>query len=190
MSSLEIVGTILGIVGVALMIRRNLWAFPISLVQVVIFGWVCLGQRLYSDTLLQGMFFVALVHGWWRWTHPGAGQVELPVQALTPIARGAWAAGTVLLWLVWGTMMHRATDAALPYGDGFVFAVSVSAQWLQARKKIENWPGWLVANTAAIAVFIAKDLFLFAALYAIFWVMAIWGWREWRRALRGGAAHA
>jgi nicotinamide mononucleotide transporter len=188
MSPLEILGTILGIVGVGLMIRRNLWAFPISLAQVVIFGWVCFEQRLYSETVLQVMFFAALAHGWWRWTHPGAGRTELPVQALTPRRRIAWLAGTLVLWLAWGTLMHRGTDAALPYGDGFVFAVSVASQWLQARKNIENWPGWLVANTVAIGVFVVKDLFLFAGLYGIFWCMAIWGWREWNAAMKGTAS--
>jgi nicotinamide mononucleotide transporter len=182
MSYLEILGTILGLGGVALMIRRNLWAFPVSLLQVVIFGWVCYEQRLYSETVLQAIFFVALAYGWWRWTHPGANRIELPVQKMTALQRGCWAAATLVLWLGWGGLMAGKTDAALPYGDGFVFAVSVASQWLQARKIIENWIGWIAANTAAIAVFLLKDLLLFAALYAVFWVMAWWGWREWHRA--------
>lgn len=187
MSIWEITGTVLGVIGVWLMIRRNLWAFPVGLAQVVIFGWVCYGQRLYSETLLQVMFFAALAHGWWHWTHARPGRGELPVQRLTHGGRTAWTAGTLALWLAWGTAMHRFTDAALPYGDGFVFAVSVAAQWLQARKNIENWPGWLVANTAAIGVFVLKELYLFAGLYVVFWLMALWGWREWRQAMRGAA---
>ncbi len=182
MSPLEITGTVLGVIGVALMVRRNLWAFPVSLVQVTIFGWVCFGQRLYSEAVLQGMFFVALAHGWWHWTHPDGPRAELPVQRLSPAARAGWLAGTLALWLGWGTAMHRA-GAALPYGDAFVFAVSVVSQWLQARKFIENWPGWLVANTVAIGVFTMKELHLFAGLYAVFWLMALWGWREWRAAM-------
>lgn len=184
MSWLEIIGTVLGVVGVALMIRRNLWAFPVGLAQVSLFGWVCFGEKLYSETVLQGMFFAALAHGWWHWTHPGAGRTELPVRALTGAARLGWAAGTLVLWLAWGTLMHRATDAALPYADAFVFAVSVAAQWLQARKRIENWPGWLIANSVALGVFVVKDLYLFAGLYSIFWCMALWGWREWWTAMK------
>ncbi len=188
MSIGEIIGTVLGVIGVWLMIRRSLWAFPVGLAQVVIFGWVCFGQRLYSETVLQVMFFAALAHGWWHWTHPGQGRSELPVQRLPPQGAAAWVGGTLALWVVWGTAMHRFTDAALPYGDGFVFAVSGASQWLQARKNIENWAGWLIANTAGIGVFIVKGLYLFAALYAVFWLMAMWGWREWRKSMQGRGA--
>ena len=182
MSIWEIIGTVLGIIGVWLMIRRSLWAFPIGLAQVVIFGWVCFQTGLYSETSLQLMFFAALVHGWWYWTHPGAGRAERSVTRLSAKARFAWSGVAVVLWLVWGLVMQR-LGATLPFGDAFVFAVSVVSQWLQARKHIENWPGWLVANTVAIGVFLVKELYLFAGLYVIFWLMALWGWREWRKSV-------
>lgn len=188
MTGLEIIGTVLGVVGVALMIRRSLWAFPVGLVQVTLFGWVCFGAKLYSETVLQALFFGALVHGWWHWTHPGQGRPELPVSRLSAAARVGVGAGALALWLAWGTAMARLTDAALPYADAFVLATSAVAQWLQARKLIENWPGWLAANTTAIVVFLGKDLHLFAGLYLVFWVMACWGWREWAAAERKAAA--
>lgn len=188
-SALEQVATILGIAGVWLMIRQSLWAFPAGIIQVVIFGCVCFEGRLYSETVLQLMFLVALLHGWWHWTHPSGGAAVLPVQRLSPRARIAWTAGTLALWSVWGTGMHRFTDAALPYWDGFVFATSVSSQWLQARKAIENWTGWLIANTVAIGVFAAKGYWWFAVLYAIFWLMALAGLRAWSHPHAESAAH-
>lgn len=183
MSVWEIIGTVLGVIGVLLMIRRSLWAFPVGLAQVVIFGWVCFQSRLFSETVLQGMFFISLAHGWWHWTHPGAGRPELPVTRLSVGARAGWIGGAFALWLVWGFAMQW-LGAALAYADAFVFAVSAVSQWLQARKHIENWTGWLVANTAAVAVFLVKGLHLFAGLYVIFWLMALWGRREWRRTMR------
>ena len=87
----------------------------------------------------------------------------------------------------WGTLMHRTTDAALPYWDAFILIFSLIAQWLQARKKLECWPGWLLVNTVAIGVYWVKDLRLTAGLYAIFWLMALWGWREWHRSMKEAA---
>ena len=187
MSGPEVIATALGVLGVGLMIRRNLWAFPVGIAQVAIFGWVCFVQKLYSETALQMMFFAALAHGWWHWTHSGQDKAELPVQRLSNSARLAWVLAALVLWAGWGAIMQRA-GAALAWGDAFVFAVSVCAQWLQARKCIENWPGWLIANTVAIGVFLVKELYLFAGLYGLFWVMALWGWREWQKALRAQRA--
>jgi nicotinamide mononucleotide transporter len=146
---------------------------------------VCFTGKLYSETTLQVFFFVALVYGWWHWTHSGGDRREpLRVQRLSRAATIGWTAGTLAIWAIWGTLMHRFTDAALPYWDGFVFATSVASQWLQSRKALENWIGWLVANTVAIGVFWVKGYYWFAVLYFIFWLMALAGWRAWKRSWR------
>lgn len=186
-SALEQVATVLGFAGVWLMIRQHVWAFPVGLVQVAIFGWVCFGGRLYSETALQVMFFAALAYGWVHWTRGHDRAHPLPVTWLSAAARGWWTAGTLVLWLGWGTVMHRGTDAALPYADGFVFAVSVASQWLQARKTMENWIGWMIANAVAVGVFWVKEYYWFAVLYAVFGLMAVAGFRAWRRSLPGAA---
>jgi len=189
-SVLEQIGTVLGIIGVALMIRRKIWAFPIGLIQVSLFGFVCFQGRLYSETVLQGIFFAALAYGWWHWTHPDGREVrELPIQRLTWLETATWTAGTLLLWGIWGTAMDRLTDAALPYWDAFVFAFSVASQWLQARKILANWIGWLIANTVAIGVFWTKEYYWFALLYGVFWFMSLGGLRSWGRAWREQSAH-
>ncbi len=186
-SAAEQIATVLGIVGVWLMMKRSLWAFPIGLVQVAIFGWVCFFGGLYSETVLQGMFFVALAYGWWHWTSAAAAKgEELPITALGGRARLAWGLGVAMLWVVWGSIMAR-LGASLAWADAFVFSLSVGSQILQARKVVDNWVGWLVANVIAVGVFWTKEFYWFSVLYAIFAVMAWEGWREWRRAMRGQA---
>ncbi|MEY3774418.1 MAG: hypothetical protein RLZZ129_1198 [Verrucomicrobiota bacterium] len=182
----EQVATGLGLLGVTLMIRQNVWTFPVGLVQVAIFGWVCFEGRLYSEIALQVMFFAALAYGWVHWTRGRDAAHPLPVTWLTSRARVAWGAGTLALWLGWGTLMHR-VGADLAYADAFVFAVSVASQWLQARKQLENWIGWMVANAVAIGVFWTKGYYWFAVLYAVFGLMAVAGFRAWRRTMREAA---
>lgn len=185
-SALEQVATGLGLLGVGLMIRQNVWAFPVGLVQVSIFGWVCFEGRLYSETALQVMFFSALAHGWVHWTRGRDAAHPLPVTRLSSGARVAWGVGTLALWLTWGSVMQR-VGADLAYADAFVFAVSVAAQWLQARKHLENWIGWMVANAVAIGVFWTKGYYWFAVLYAVFGLMAVVGFRAWRRSMEHAA---
>jgi nicotinamide mononucleotide transporter len=183
----EQVATVLGVIFVWLAMRESLWNFPVGLVQAAIFGWVCFDGKLYSETVLQGVFMAAMIYGWWHWTRGGRAEVPLAVQRLSRREGFGWVGGTIGLWVVWGGGMAGLTDAALPWGDGFVFAASVASQWLQARKLLENWIGWIIANTAGIGVFWVKGLYWFAALYFLFWLMAWGGLRAWRRSWR--AAH-
>jgi nicotinamide mononucleotide transporter len=78
--------------------------------------------------------------------------------------------------------MRRLTGAALPHPDAFILVFSVLAQWLQARKRLESWLGWIAVNVIAVGVYASRGLLLFAGLYAVFLVLAVVGYRAWRRA--------
>lgn len=209
MSVGEIIGTVLGVLGVWLMIRQNIWGWPVGLVQVAVYGWVFYDAKLYSDAILQVFFFVIQGYGWWHWQRksgarapvlrrpgdggaPPAGQERSEVAAppglpVTRLALGGiagWVGLGVVVTVAWGTYMQRTTDAAMPHWDAFILVFSLIAQWLQARKNLENWPLWVVVNTVAVGVYWVKDLRLTAGLYVVFWVMALWGWREWRQTMR------
>ena len=87
MSIWEIIGTVLGVIGVWLMIRQNIWGWPVGLVQVAVYAWVFFDARLYSDTILQVLFFAIQAYGWWHWLKGGkdgsAGRLALPVTRLS-----------------------------------------------------------------------------------------------------------
>lgn len=183
MSPAELAGTVLGVIGVALMVRQNVWAWPVGLVQVVISAWVFLGAKLYSDVVLQGFFFVIQAYGWWHWRRGFGHDARLRVTRLPVRALAAWAAAGAAATVLWGEVMRRGTDAALPHWDAFILVFSLISQWLQARKRLENWAGWMAVNAVATGVYWAKDLRGFAALYALFLGMAAWGHVSWRRSL-------
>ena len=189
MSLWEITGTVLGVIGVWLMIRQNIWGWPVGLVQVAVYAWVFYDAKLYSDALLQIAFFLIQAYGWWHWLRGAhaAAHSTAPVTRLGAAALSSWLALGAAATAGWGTFMHRTTDAALPWWDAFILVFSLIAQWWQARKNLECWAGWLVVNSVAIGVYWAKDLRLTAGLYAIFWLMAVWGWREWRATMQVGA---
>lgn len=190
MSLPEIIGTILGVVGVGLMIRQNVWGWPVGLVQVTISAWVFWQAKLYSDMLLQGFFFAIQAYGWWHWRQgDGRTRAALPVTRLRLRAIAGWGAVGLGATALWGEFMRRTTDAALPHWDAFILWFSVIAQWLQARKRLENWAGWMIVNCVAVGVYWAKDLRLFAGLYLVFFGMAVAGHLAWRRTLRKERTH-
>ena len=50
-----------------------------------------------------------------------------------------------------------------------------------AQKRLENWLLWIILDVIFVGLFIHKDLYLTAALYALFTLLAVHGWRQWQR---------
>lgn len=189
MSLWEIIGTVLGVIGVWLMIRQNIWGWPVGLVQVAVYAWVFFDARLYSDAILQVCFFAIQAYGWWHWRRNKhtAAHSELPVSTLSPRALALLILAGGFATAGWGCFMARKTDAAYPYWDAFILVFSLLAQWLQARKNLENWTGWMIVNVVAIGVYWAKDLRLTSGLYLVFFGMAVAGHLAWRRTMKPAA---
>ena len=72
MSVIELIAASLGVLAVWLTIRQNLWCWPIGLVMVLIYSWIFYDVKLYSDMLLQGIYAVLQLYGWWQWTRGGS----------------------------------------------------------------------------------------------------------------------
>ena len=181
-SWLDQLNLVLGIAGVWLMVRRNLWAFPVGLIAVTVQGVLFFRTRFYADATLQVFFFVSLVWGWWHWVKDRGAAPELPVTRMSPRALSLTLLGTLLATVLWAFALVEWTDAVMPLRDAFIASFSVAAQVLQARKNLENWPLWLAANGVAIVSYWYANLGYTAFLYAIYLVLAVFGWRAWARA--------
>ena len=190
MSVIEIVAVCFGVACVWLTIRQNIWCWPTGLVQVVLFIWIFYQAKLYSDVMLHVVYVVLGFYGWWYWLHGGREAKQLPVTRLPSKHLVLWimlgAAGTAAL----GGAMARYTDAALPYWDAATTVLSLVAQYLLARKVLENWEFWIVVDVIAVGVYLTKELYLTSGLYAVFLILAVIGLITWMRNLSKPAVEA
>lgn len=178
-SWIEQAATVLGLLGVWLATRQNLWNFPVGLVQVVLTGIIFGGQRLYADMSLQGVYFLALIYGWWSWTHPNSRRRDrLPVTRLAWSRLGGLIAAGLAVSAFWGILLTHMGDP-MPWRDAFIATFGVLSQWLEARKKIEAWGGWMMVNVAGLGVYAAIGLYWFVFLYSLYLVLSFVGLRSW-----------
>jgi nicotinamide mononucleotide transporter len=187
MSGLEISAVMLSALAVWLTARRHLWCWPVGLVSVLLYARIFLVAKLYSDLLLQLIFAVMQLYGWWQWKRGASDQdgqhiqpQRLPKQGLL-IGLLAGAAGSVVL----GYVMASFTDAHIPWLDSALTSFSLVAQFWMARKYVANWWLWIAVDIIYVGVYIYKDLDLTAGLYAAFIVLAVIGLRNWQRQLPG-----
>jgi len=180
---LDQLNLVLGVLGVWLMIRRTLWAFPVGLVAVAVQGVLFFRTKFYADATLQVFFFGALVWGWRHWVRDRGTAPELPVTMLSWRGRGLTIALATAGTAGWALTVGRWTDTLMPWRDAFIAAFQVAAQVLQARKNLENWPLWIIVNLVAVVSYWKAEMAYTAFLFAIYLGLAVAGWREWRRTM-------
>jgi nicotinamide mononucleotide transporter len=181
---LEIAGVIFGVIAVWLTVKENIWCWPVGLVNVALFTVIFFRAKLYADMGLQVVYFVLLIYGWWKWTHPGEQRSELPV---TRTPRGQFVAlltAGAIFGVVLGLTLKKATDASLPYADALTTSFSLVAQFLSTRKHVENWILWIAVDVVYVWMYVEKSLFLTAGLYFAFLVLAVIGLKDWRRSMK------
>lgn len=179
----ELVAVVITIVSIWLGTRENIWYYPTGLVALAMYTWLYYAAKLYAESLLQVVCFGLMLYGWYEWLYGGARHTELRV---TRTPRWGWTAGIiagVLLMAATIWIQLTFTDNPNPYVDSSLFAWSLVAQWMIARKWLENWILWVLINTASVPLYIVRDLKLTAILYVGLWILAIVGYRDWKRSL-------
>jgi nicotinamide mononucleotide transporter len=182
MDPIESVAVVMTLVGIVLTIKERISCWPVAIVGILAYLVVFIRARLYADAALQPIYVVQNIYGWWYWAHGGVrGQGEAPIVVLTRRSRGAWLVGTVAVSLIVGAALARWTNAAAPYADASLSTTSLVANWLLARKVLENWWLWIAVNIGYVFLFWKKHLSLSAGLYAVLLALAAAGLVEWQR---------
>lgn len=181
MSPLELFAATLGVIAVWLTVKQNVWCWPIGLTMVLIYSWIFFEVKLYSDMLLQGVFAVLQLYGWWQWTRGGSRHHGREVSRLSALGLALSLAIGTAGSLALGYLMATYTDAAVPWLDAALTAFSLVAQVWMAQKRLECWPIWLALDLIYVGLFVHKGLYPTAVLYGLFCLLALHGWLTWRR---------
>lgn len=188
MVRIELAAALISAWAVWLTTRRRPWCWPVGLVSVLVYAWVFVHAKLYSDALLQLAFAVLIGYGWWRWLQHlgGDGRVEVAAlprrQAIAHLAIGGLGA------LALGAFMHYRTDAALPWLDAALTAFSLVAQWWQAKRHVASWWLWITVDVIYVGEYVYKHLLITSVLYAGFVLLAVLGLRAWQRVAKTAAS--
>ncbi len=145
---------------------------------VLLASFVYYDARLYGEVGLYLFYFVLQLYGWSYWLR-GVEQTQPPVTRLT---RREWVRWLFVFlaggWVLAQTLGHY-TDSDVPFADGFTTSASVVAQLLMAHKSRDCWLWWVVVDIAYIGLYHFKGLDWFAALSAVYVVLALKGWFDW-----------
>lgn len=178
----ELLGFLTGAWAVWLTVKERVSNFPVGIANSAFFLLLFFDARLFANAALQIVYIALGAAGWWLWLHGGADRTPLRLDRLRVrgwlLAVVATAAGTALLTVV----LAAAHDAA-PFWDALTTALSIVAQWLLNKKKLENWYVWALADVIYVPLYLSQRLYLTSVVYVLFLGLCVAGFAEWRRRL-------
>jgi nicotinamide mononucleotide transporter len=180
----EIIGVILSLIYIYLSIEQkvSLWVFGFlsSALYIVVF----FQTKFYADMSLQFYYLVISVYGWFSWKKGSqdSGQ-ELPATKTSNRLILQLGLSSVVIYFIYYLILAKFTDSTIPKADSLVGMLSVVGTWMLARKLIENWLVWIVADGIATGLFIYKGLYPTSILFFIYTVMAVVGYLQWKKQL-------
>ncbi len=178
---IEILAVATGFLCVWLYIRQAAWSWPVTIVSAALFFALFLEARLYANMGLQAVFIAVAFYGWHQWLRGGSGGKGVTVRHVTRTEAAVLGALTVAAGLILYFVLCTYTDAATPLWDSTATALSLTGQWMLARKMLENWLVWIAADIIFIAIYLGTGLYLTAALYAAYLGLAVAGYVTWRK---------
>ena len=170
---LEIFAVIASLIGVWLGTTGTRITWPWWILSSSLYGILFFNFELYASAILQFVFIVAAIWGWFGWGKDGARPSKLIIKE-----KLIWFALSLTSWLILAPLLTQ-VGAAATWFDSFILVGSVVAQVLMVREKYEAWPIWVVVNAVATFHYARQELWFTSLLYLVFIFIAVVGWKKW-----------
>ncbi len=180
MTWLEAIAVFFGLLSVWYARKENILVFPTGIVSVLIYVYICFGAKLYADMGINAYYFVMSVYGWYTWTQV-TGKPALPISYNTPFETRMSISILVISFTILWYALSNFTDSDVPVWDALTTSIFFVAMYLMARKKVENWIAWIVADIISIPLYFYKGLILTSFQFLVFLVLAVMGYITWKQ---------
>jgi nicotinamide mononucleotide transporter len=182
---LEALAFVSGIASVVFARRERILVYPTGLVATVITMYLFFKDRLLGDMMINLYYSLMSVYGWWNWSRKKEGHAVVHISRTTRAEKGV---GVFLFLAASGLnyIIYRLFDVRLEtsnYIDILTSGIFFTAMWYMATKKLENWTLWIVADLITIPLYAYRGWGMLSLQYLIFTILAIQGYREWKKRL-------
>ena len=199
---IDLLSAVFGLTTVFLAGRNKKSNFYVGYAYTVLLFFIFWQKNLYANLILQPISLGINIMGQYRWSHPkkgeesAAGDGGLKVTMLTWPQRGSVIAVFLILAAAWGWVMSmmgthwfvgEVRPDPLPFLDGAVMMLILTAQTLSAMKKWDCWIAWLFVNVANLTLYLKAGLVFMPIVSCLYLVNGIWSLYTWYRLYKKNA---
>ncbi|MDR3272859.1 MAG: nicotinamide riboside transporter PnuC [Flavobacteriaceae bacterium] len=175
----EGIAVMFGVLEVLFAKFNKVWLYPCGLVNIIITVFLFFEARLYAEILLQMYYLAMSIYGWFLWLKRNG--KTLSAGYSSPLE---WKISIGIVFIFFSVLyvfLRTCTNSDVPLWDSFVSAAAWAGMWLLAKRKIENWILLNISNFFAVPLLIHKGLALYALLTVIYFIIAVWGYFDWKK---------
>lgn len=183
--TLELLAFVFGIASVVYAKRENILVYPTGLIATIITVYLLYKAEYFGDMMMNFYYSVMSIYGWWNWSRKKENDY------LVPISRTSTQEKLIGIALFFVTMfvtylVYTAYNFKLEipnYIDIFTSGIFFTAMWYMATKKLENWTLWIIADIITVPLYAYRGLGMLSFQYLIFTILAIQGYRQWKKSI-------
>lgn len=181
---IELVSVLLSLIVVLMGAKRKMSLWPLSMVAMVLSGYIHFQVELYAKTGLCIIRFFTACYGWYHWRYGGKLKTK---PLITHITRkefvGGLLVGAISTYIISKILVAFKQDS-FRYIDAFHASFALLASIALARKKIEAWFLFLILDLNYLRVYFYKKLPFFFIKYTVYLFLAVYGYVAWNKALK------
>lgn len=174
-----------GIISVIYAKKENILVFPTGITCTIITMYFMFNERLIGHMMVNLFYTLMSIYGWWNWSRKENDIVTVKISKFS--FKDLPKASLIFFFIVFiSYFLHDYFNTELgAYAslDIFTSGIFVTAMWLMANKKLENWVLWIIGNVITIPLYFGSDKIILSVQYIIFTILAIQGYIQWKKSL-------
>ena len=184
--ALELVAVVFGVISVLFARKNNILVYPTGLVSTILYVYILFEFQLYGDLIINFYYTIMSFLGWYLWSKTKDGHDEFPISIIN---RKEILVSTLIftITLTFVALVYHFFDKFTDwtaYVDALTTGLFFVGMWLMAKRKIENWMLWIIADAISIPLYFYKGLTFSSFQFILFTIIAILGYKEWKRFLQ------
>ena len=183
---LEFLAFWFGIISVVFAKKQNILVYPTGIICTIITMYLMYKVSLLGHILVNLLYTIISFFGWWNWSRRENNDLVVKVSKFTSNDLSK----SLLIFFFIVFVAYFAHDFFATNFEGQIkeldiltSGIFVTAMWLMANKKLENWILWIIGNLITIPLYLSSDKIILSIQYVIFTILAVQAYIEWKKSL-------
>lgn len=177
MNYLDFAGTILSLLGTYYFIKADIRMWPIYIAATILNSLLYFKYHMLGTMYLEILYLCLSLGGWLFWAKIASNNNSITSISYmqVPILVIAWFVTFIAI-----TMVHiKFASTEFPILEAFAISSSIFAYFLSARKLLQCWVVWIIADGAYASLMAMQGLQFHTGLFICYLLLAIQGLKSW-----------